>query len=283
MRTRDKHVTERLDGFPLRSEPSTIAKNHEIVNHVGEVFSQILGHKRQITALERFLANGSQSGVFVFCGPEHIGKATVARCFAAGLLQVPMSELERHPDVIALAPETKENGLRAYDVDSIRDALHRLGQSSILGTTVAIIDDANALNIASQNALLKTLEEPNASTVIVLVCHDESALLPTIRSRAVTLSFFGVAPNGSDEVRADAKRLASTSLVERLKAAHEIAKRESKDMEPLLIALVRSLHEANRATAKSLDAVLKTREQLSANANSTVALTELAVQLGQYE
>ncbi len=250
---------------------------------MGEVFSQILGHKRQITALERFLANGSRSGVFAFCGPEHIGKATAARCFAAGLLQIPVNELDRHPDAILLAPETRENGLRAYDVDSIRDALHRLGQSSILGTTVAIVDDANALNTASQNALLKTLEEPNASTVIVLVCHDESALLPTIRSRAVMLSFFGGAPDGSDEVQADAKRFASTSLVERLKVAQDIAKRESKDVETLLIALIQALRVSNRATAKTLDAVLKTRERLAANANSTIALTELAVQLGQYE
>jgi DNA polymerase III delta prime subunit len=267
----------------LRSEPSTIAKNEQNVNLVGEVFSQILGHKRQITALERFLAAGPQSGVFVFCGPEHIGKATVARCFAAALLQIPVQDLDRHPDAIFLAPETKDNGLRSYDVESIRDALHRLGQSSVLGTTVAIIDDANMLNTASQNALLKTLEEPNASTVIVLVCHDETALLPTIRSRAVTLSFFGTAPNGSEEVQADARRLASASLVERLKAAQEIAKRESRDIEPLLIALVAALHVTNRATAKTLDAVLQARERLAANANSTIALTELAVQLGQYE
>jgi hypothetical protein len=84
-------------------------------------------------------------------------------------------------------------------------------------------------------------------------------------------------------VQNDAKRLVSTSLVERLKAAQEITKQESKDVESLLIALIAELHRTNRATANSLDAVLKTRERLGANANSTVALTELAVQLGQYE
>ena len=221
--------------------------------------------------------------MFAFCGPEHIGKAEVARCLAASLLQVPVSELGRHPDVILLTPETKENGLRAYDIDSIRDALHRLGQSSMLGMTVAIIDDANVLSTACQNALLKTLEEPNPSTVIILVCHDESALLPTIRSRAVVLSFFGAPPTGSEEAQSDAKRLASASLVERLKAAQEIAKRESQDVESLFVVLIQTLHATNRATAQSLDAVLKTRERLAAHANSTVALTELAVQLGQYE
>ncbi len=250
---------------------------------MAELFSQILGHKLQISALERFIASGTRSAVFAFCGPEHIGKATVARCFAASLLQVPVSELDRHPDVIALTPETKENGLRAYDVDTIRDALHRLGQSSIFGKTVAIIDDANTLNVQSQNALLKTLEEPNASTIVIVIAHDESALLPTIRSRAVILSFFGTAPTGSEDVQNNAKRLASTSLVERLKVAQEIAKQESKDVESLCIALIAELHGANRATATSLDAVLKTRERLAANANSTVAWTELAVQLGQYE
>lgn len=234
-------------------------------------------------ALERFVASGSRSAVFAFCGPEHIGKAMVARCLASGLLQVPVSELDRHPDLITLVPDVKDSGIRAYDVETIRDALHRLGQSSMLGMTVAIVDDANTLNVASQNALLKTLEEPRANTVIVLVCHDESALLPTIRSRVVTLSFFGTPTPGTEEVQHDAKRLSSPLLVERLVAAQDIAKRESKDLEALLIALVRTLHATNRATAQTLDAVLKTRERLAANANSTVALTELAVQLGQYE
>lgn len=247
---------------------------------VHDAFTHIRGHLRHISALERFISHGAQSGVFVFAGPEHIGKATVARAFAAALLRVPVETLERHPDLIALSPDIKDNSTRAYDVDAIRDALHRLGQSSMLGTTVAIIDDANVLNIASQNALLKSLEEPNRSTVIVLVCHDESALLPTIRSRAVVLPFFGPAPEASEEVRSDALRLASPSTVERLNAAQEIAKRETRDFEPLLIAVTQNLHQTHRATAKTLDAVLKTRERLAANANSTVALTELAVQLG---
>lgn len=281
-----EHVTSshgRFGGFPFRSEPSTIAENHSIVNLVGNTFSHILGHKRQISAIERLIAQGVKSGVFFFCGPEHIGKAQVAKSFAAATLGVPVDELERHPDYLFLSPELKENGTRAYDIDSIRDALHRLGQSSVLGTTVAMIDDANTLNVASQNALLKALEEPNPSTLILLVCHDETTLLPTVRSRGVVWSFFGPIPQGSDEVEQDARRLTDSSLVTRLQAAQDIAKRETRDIEPLLIALVDALHHSGKATAKTLHAVLKTREQFAANANSTVALTELAVQLGQYE
>ena len=273
----------RFGGFPFRSEPSTIAENHTIVNLVHEVFSQIRGHKRQIAALERLMNQGVKNGVFVFCGPEHIGKACVAKHFAAATLGVHVDGLEHHPDYIALAPEVRENGTRAYDIERIRDALHRLGQSSVLGTTIAMIDDANTLNAASQNALLKTLEEPNPSTLILLVCHDESALLPTLRSRAVVWSFFGPIPPGSEDVQQDARRLANPSLVTRLQAAQDIAKRDSRDIEPLLIALVQTLHLNGNATAQTLHAVLNMREQFAANGNSTVALTELAVQLGQYE
>lgn len=243
-------------------------------------FSQILGHKRQISALERFIISGAENGVFAFCGPEHVGKSTVAKHFAAAFLQVALSELFRHPDFVLLSPEVRENGTRAYDIESIRDVLHRLGQSSISGKTFVIIDDANVLNVASQNALLKMLEEPNAGTVIVLVSHEESALLPTIRSRAVTLSFFGVSPAVSEDILLDAKRLASCSGVERLKAAQDIAKQESKDFESLFIVLIQELHASNRASAKALNTVLKTRERIAANANPTIALTELAVQLG---
>lgn len=253
-------------------------------------FSQIVGHKRQISALERFAQNAQSSGVFVFVGPEHIGKATVAKTFAAGLLGVSVDELSRHPDALLVSPDDRRSttDARAYSVDAIRDVLHRLGQSSMLGRTVAIIDDASFLNVASQNALLKALEEPNASTVIILISHDPAALLSTILSRSVVLNFFGegVGSRQSDVGEELVSRLTSSSLVERLRAAQEIAKSESKDWDALFYALFQELRQKNssrRPTADTLSAVLTARDRLAANGNSTIVLTELAVQLGQYE
>lgn len=246
-------------------------------------FSQILGHKRQIAALERCEENNTKHGVFLFVGPEHIGKATVAKAFAAGLLGVSVDELFRHPDVVLLEPLVNEKGTKSYDIDVIRAVLHRLSQSSVLGQTVAIIDDANLLNIQSQNALLKTLEEPGQSTMIILVAHDESAMLPTIRSRTIVLSFFGIPPEASEETVRDAKRMISPSLVERLKAAQDIAKQESLNRDMFFLAMVQELHSAHRATADRLSAILSAYDHLGANGNSTITFTELAVQLGQYE
>ena len=57
---------------------------------------------------------------------------------------------------------------------------------------VYIIDDAESLNIASQNALLKTLEEPPTYVVLILISASESVFLPTIRSRVNLLSFSGI-------------------------------------------------------------------------------------------
>ncbi len=60
---------------------------------------------------------------------------------------------------------------------------------TVRGWRVVIIDDADTMNRSAQNALLKILEEPPPRTVLILVCHRLGAMIPTIRSRARTLSF----------------------------------------------------------------------------------------------
>ena len=54
---------------------------------------------------------------------------------------------------------------------------------------MAVIDEADRLTISSQNALLKTLEEPAGSNVVILVAHDADKILPTIRSRCLIKKF----------------------------------------------------------------------------------------------
>ena len=183
-----------------------------------------------------------------------------------------------------MTPIVRDSGARAYDLDDIRDALNRLGQSAVYGQTVAIFDDANVLSTAAQNALLKTLEEPAGKTVVILVVHELSAMLPTVLSRTVTIPF---APNVdravSQECLDDVKNLTSSSLVDRLKVAQSLGKRENLDLDELLGALVRELERLERNTSKALNAVLKTRERIAANGNSTIAFEQLALQLGKYE
>jgi DNA polymerase-3 subunit delta' len=250
---------------------------------MADSFSRILAHNRQISGLKRLIERGATEGVFAFVGPAHLGVADVAKAFCASVLGGSIEELIRHPDAIVLTPETKESGARAHDIDRVRDLLHRIGQRSLTGKMIVVIEEADVLNAATQNALLKTLEEPAPGTTIVLVATDEASLLPTIRSRVTTIRFFGDAPEASSELKADAERLCHASRVERLLAAQDLAKRDGVDFDLLFGAIVDCLHDAGRSTAKNLDAILVARDRLNANGNSTVVLTELAVQCGQYE
>src|SRR4029450_13843365 len=54
---------------------------------------------------------------------------------------------------------------------------------------VFIVDEADTMNAAAQNSLLKTLEEPFGRTLIILLTDQPGCLLPTIRSRAQTVAF----------------------------------------------------------------------------------------------
>jgi DNA polymerase-3 subunit delta' len=94
---------------------------------------------------------------------------------------------QTHPDYYALHPE--EAG-KAIKIDVVRDLIARLQQSAQYHTyKIALISPADLLNKAAANALLKTLEEPTAKTLIILVTDQISSLSATIRSRCQMINF----------------------------------------------------------------------------------------------
>jgi len=100
-------------------------------------------------------------------------------------------EAGRHPDVLWVRPESKS---RVILIDQIRDLLHSVSlKPAELRTKVAVLIDADRMNLQSANAFLKTLEEPPGDAVIILLTARPENLLDTIRSRCLMLRF------GSDE------------------------------------------------------------------------------------
>jgi DNA polymerase-3 subunit delta' len=92
-----------------------------------------------------------------------------------------------HPDFIYIGRNPKRTEVL---IEQVRDFIERLGVRPARGARrIAIIDDAETLNIPAQNALLKTIEEPPAHTIIFLVTKSERALLDTIRSRMRPIRF----------------------------------------------------------------------------------------------
>jgi DNA polymerase-3 subunit delta' len=92
-----------------------------------------------------------------------------------------------HPDQVRIIPDAPGKQIRI-------DAIRRLSSGSVLAADAGshrtvIVSPADAMNIAAQNALLKTLEEPVSRTLLILVTARPGRLLPTIRSRCQRLSF----------------------------------------------------------------------------------------------
>ncbi|HEY0289712.1 MAG TPA: DNA polymerase III subunit delta' [Pseudomonas sp.] len=88
-----------------------------------------------------------------------------------------------HPDNYVLEPEEAD---KAIKVDQVRDLVSFVVQTAQMGgRKVVLIEPVESMNINAANALLKSLEEPSGNTVLLLVSHQPSRLLPTVRSRCV--------------------------------------------------------------------------------------------------
>jgi DNA polymerase-3 subunit delta' len=180
-------------------------------------FNSIIGHDRQIEILKRALANDALAHAYLFSGEPGIGKRLTAFALAAVLnCEAPgagggcgaCSACRRvaggiHPDVRIVMPESRDGQLlvtlstkeaeKASDeikIDQVRRAQESISLKPSEGRKkVLIVDGAETMNEASQNAFLKTLEEPPGDSLIILITSLPRSLLPTIRSRCQELAF----------------------------------------------------------------------------------------------
>ncbi|MHB1926248.1 MAG: hypothetical protein ACYCRD_03160 [Leptospirillum sp.] len=142
---------------------------------------------------------------YLFQGPEGLGKKRTAFLWSRSLLCLHPGHPDnnpcpscaifdkslpdgnpRHPDVLFLSPGEETH----IAIDETRRFISELANAPLTGTRrVGIIDDAHTLTENAANSLLKTLEDPPEKTVLILVTHLPQSLLPTIRSRALSISF----------------------------------------------------------------------------------------------
>lgn len=88
-----------------------------------------------------------------------------------------------HPDNFILEPEEADKSIK---VDQVRELVNFVVQTAQLGgRKVVLVEPAEAMNLNAANALLKSLEEPSGDTVLLLISHQPSRLLPTVKSRCV--------------------------------------------------------------------------------------------------
>lgn len=187
--------------------------------------SDFVGHDDAEGALLDAVAGGRLPHAWLISGPEGTGKATLAYRFARYLLANPPGDsaadgglfaaddiptdgvgsmhmdaddpifrrvaASGHGDILTVERQVNDSGklsqqIRIDDVRQAIDFAHMT--SSEGGYKVIIVDGAELMNRASENAFLKILEEPPADTVILMVSHNPGRLLPTTRSRCRKLN-----------------------------------------------------------------------------------------------
>lgn len=156
------------------------------------MWDQVVGQDRAVALLQR--AAERPVHAYLLVGPRGSGIEEAARCFAAAVVAPDGDERSWdlvlrgvHPDVVEIDPPATQ--IRVEDAQTIVDEAYR---SPIEGARkVIMLFDAERMrmNEAAANKLLKTLEEPPPSAMIVLVTSGADQLLPTIRSRCQRVDF----------------------------------------------------------------------------------------------
>lgn len=168
--------------------------------------SALLGHDEAWREWRAAMAGGRMHHAWLLTGATGIGKATFARAAAAELVAEPgvsQPPVEHHPDILLVErlpakdedEKNREAGKpyatrRNITVDQVRAMQRRLTTRPTLGPRRAILfDSVDDLEDPAVNALLKSLEEPPAGSIFLLVSHRPGGLLPTVRSRCRALRF----------------------------------------------------------------------------------------------
>ncbi len=259
------------------------------------MFDRLKGNDEVKAILKRLLPAGRVPNALLFAGADGVGKRQFAielakslvcrepgagvcdvcsACMRAGAFVFPKSDdkdahknviFSEHPDVGTVIPYN-----RNILVDAVRD-LEK--EANFLPYEAKarffIIDDADKMNDAASNALLKTLEEPPPTSHIFLITSRPDSLLPTIRSRCQMLRFSPVSSREIEEFIKEERELsdAAAAFISRLsqgsigRALSTEAARAQEQRDEMLVVLRSALRE------KSVETLLRSSEEINSAKN----------------
>ena len=165
---------------------------------------QIVGQSRAVSLLQRSLEQGAMSHAYLLVGPPHVGKMTLALdlarlvncqgdeppCGSCDACQKISSGNHADVQVIGLNSigNSNDKPLTEIGIDQVREIQHSSSLPPFEGRyNVFIIDGAELMSMEAANCLLKTLEEPSAGVIFILLTANESVLLATVVSRCQRL------------------------------------------------------------------------------------------------
>lgn len=203
------------------------------------MWDQFRGHQNQIAMFRRAIRRNRTAHAYLFVGPPGIGKKVFARNMAQALFCQKFSDDEfdacgtcgscrqiqagTHPDLLSIGcPE----GKRELPIELLVGAGESRGRSGLchelslrpMSATrrIAIIDDAESMNEASANSLLKTLEEPPPGAIMILLAPETDQILSTIRSRCQIVRFAPLSDEDVEELLVEMGDVESRDQAEKL-------------------------------------------------------------------
>ena len=245
-------------------------------------WQDVYGHERLVEQFRNAVQIGRLASTFLFVGPPGVGKKTFALQLARALLceTYNSSELEScdhcsactqvdaltHPDLELVS---KPKGRNFIPVETfIGDREHRMRaglchnialKSFSGGRKIAIIDDADFLNMEGANCLLKTLEEPPRGSLIVLIGTSSQKQLPTIRSRCQMIRFQSLRQEILEQLIVQqglCQKEESTTIAQQaggsLERARQIINERAGDFRETFLAYLRQDHPDTIAVADQL-------------------------------
>ncbi len=215
----------------------------------------IEGQAEAVELLRRALESGRIAHAWAFIGPAGSGRKTTALAFARALVApsggAAAGRVDRgiHPDVHLLGPvppASNPKGTPAIRIENIRE----LGRMAALKPAEApwkvfIVDEAETMTGAAPQAFLKTLEEPPARTVIVLVLPHARALPATVLSRCQIVRFrpravegaLALLPGGTGKDRARALGWLAQAQERGVEAVLQVGESVGRDRDTALTAI----------------------------------------------
>lgn len=164
------------------------------------------GQQKSVARLFSAYTKDKLNHAYLFLGPAHIGKTTLARILAGAYLCTekpgPCSSCKsctliaagNHPDLVVNDTEAP------LKIEEIRELQSKLNLTPFMGHRKAcLLIGANRMTIEAANSLLKTLEEPPANSLIILTAETLSGLPSTIISRCQTIRFTPVTKQELEE------------------------------------------------------------------------------------
>lgn len=213
--------------------------------------------------LEGFLHSELPSRVFLFYGDTKIDKNEIALLYAKEILskashfscQAKLDSMN-HPDLHSFKPESSAG---FYTIDTIRKLNMQSAYPPLESRKKVFLlyNFEKAADVAS-SALLKTLEEPNEDTIIILTTNDLGSLLPTIVSRCVKIPFYQKLEAVSiDEITENLKNLASVSASKLSKLANTFTEKSGSYEGDFLALLLSTFLKKHQYSSCDIDEIYK--------------------------